>query len=92
MFASILVEQSLIGRACVGAREPVCAAHGEGQPEPRQHGHGAAGRLGDGARRSMTAVVLADLGVMTASEAARVADAVNASGAGRVVAVAVGAM
>ena len=36
--------------------------------------------------------VLADLGVLTASEAARVADAVNRSGAGNVAAVAVGVM
>jgi hypothetical protein len=36
--------------------------------------------------------VLADLGVLTASEAARVADAVNVSGAGHVAAVAVGVM
>ncbi len=92
MFASVLVEQSLVGRLVAERENPYVSRAAKVNPNPNgmvkvlPAGSATVRQFDDGG------LVLADLGVMSTSEAARVADAVNASGAGRVVAVAVGAI
>jgi hypothetical protein len=92
MFTQVLVDHSLVGRAVSERENPYLSRNAKVNPNPAQsvtvlpNGASTVRLVDDGG------AVLADLGVMTASESARVADAVNASGAGRVASVAVGAM
>ena len=92
MFTQVLVDHSLVGRAVSERENPYLSRNAKVNPNPAQsvtvlpNGASTVRLVDDGGS------VLADLGVMTASESARVADAVNASGAGRVASVAVGAM
>jgi hypothetical protein len=91
MFAATLVAHGLVGRTIAERENPYA---------PRTTNGSAAGRgvsvLPNGASTVHQVddgrVVLVDLGVLTASEAARVADAVNSSGVGQVAAIAVGVM
>jgi len=90
MFAATLVAHGVIGRANAERQNPYLR-----HVQNRADGRGVS-ILPSGAATVRQAddgrAVLADLGVMTASEAGRVADTVNASGAGNVTAVAVGMM
>jgi hypothetical protein len=90
--AEVIVGHSLVARA-LGAREnPYLSRMQKVSPNPASRvsilpaGMSMVRRVDDGA------AVLADLGVLTASEAGRVAEAVNSSGSGSVTAVAVGVM
>jgi hypothetical protein len=92
MFAAVLVEHSLVGRTITERENPYLSRAAKVNPNPATkvsvlpNGASTVHQVDDGGN------VLADLGVLTASEAARVADAVNVSGAGHVAAVAVGVM
>ncbi len=92
MFADLLVAQSLVGRVVAERENPYESRTAKVNPKPGTKvsvlpiGASTVHKIDDGG------VVLADLGVLTASEAARVADVVNLSGAGQVAAVAVGVM
>jgi hypothetical protein len=91
MFAATLVAHGLVGRAIAERENPYLprttkvSATGKGV-SVLPNGAAVVRQADDGGH------VLADLGVLTASEAARVADAVNSSGAGEVAAVSVGVM
>jgi len=91
MFAATLVAHGLAGRAIAERENPYLPRTANGSAASRgvsvlPSGASTVHQVDDGR------LVLADLGVLTASEAARVADAVNGSGAGEVAAVAVGVM
>jgi len=92
MYAAVLVEHSLVGRIVVERDNPYVPRIDKGGPDPGTRvavlprGAATVHQIDDGG------LVLADLGVLTAREATRVADAVNASGAGRVAAVGIGVM
>jgi Family of unknown function (DUF6603) len=92
MFAEMLANQSLVGRAVAERENPYLSRMAKVNPNPAAKvsvlpaGAATVRLVDDGG------AVLADLGVLTASEAGRVADTVNASGAAVVTAVAVGAM
>ena len=92
MYADTLVEHSLVARAVAMRENPYVPRTDKVNPDPATKvsvlpgGASTLHQVDDGG------TVLADLGVLTASEAARIADAVNHSGAGHVAAVAVGAM
>jgi hypothetical protein len=92
MFAEVLVDHSLVGRTITDRENPYLSRAAKVNPNPATkvsvlpNGASTVHQVDDGGN------VLADLGVLTASEAARVADAVNVSGAGHVAAVAVGVM
>ncbi len=92
MFTEMLVDHSLVGRHVAERENPYLARAAKVDPDPSRtvsvlpRGAATVRMADDGA------AVLADLGVLSATEAARVADAVNASGLGSVAAVAVGAM
>ena len=92
LFAEMLVSHSLVGRA-VGEREnPYLSRAAKVNPNPAATvsilpaGAATVHLADDGGE------VLADLGVLTASEAGRIADTINRSGAGHVAAVAVGVL
>jgi Family of unknown function (DUF6603) len=92
MYAEIIANQSLVGRVVAERENPYLSRMAKVNPNPATKvsvlpvGAATVRLVDDGG------AVLTDLGVLTASEAARVADTVNASGAGAVTAVAVGAM
>ena len=92
MYADVLVDHSLVGRVVAERENPYVPRSVKVNPNPATKvsvlppGAATVRQMDDGG------TVLADLGVLTASEAARIADAVNRSGAGQVSAVAVGAM
>lgn len=92
MYADVLVDHSLVGRAVAERENPYLPRTDKVSPKPEAKvsvlaaGSATLHQADDGAS------VLADLGVLTATEAARVADAVNSSGAGQVSAVAVGGL
>jgi hypothetical protein len=90
MYAAVLVDHSLVGRAVAERENPYLPRTAKVAPD-------AASRVSVMARGASTirssddgAAVLVDLGVLSATEAARVASAVNRSGAANVAAVAVG--
>ena len=91
MFAATLVAHGLVGRTIAERENPYLprttkvSANGKGV-SVLPNGAASVRQADDGG------LVLADLGVLTASEAARVADAVNSSGAGEVTAVSIGVM
>ncbi|MDX6401248.1 MAG: hypothetical protein QOF27_1854 [Gaiellaceae bacterium] len=90
MFAATLVAHGLVGRALAERDNPYLSRTEKSAPKRGVSvlPNGAATvRQADDGR-----LVLADLGVLTASEAARVAEAVNSSGEAQVAAVAVGVM
>ena len=92
MFSDVIIAQSLVGRAVSERENPYVSRAAKVNPNPAEKisilPPGAATvRLADDG-----GAVLADLGVVTGSEAGRLADTINRSGAGRVAAVAVGAM
>lgn len=92
MFNQLLVDQSLVGRTVAERENPYVPRSDKVSPNPAKKvsvlpvGSSTVRHADDGG------ALLSDLGVLTASEAARVADAVNRSGAGQVAAVAVGVM
>lgn len=91
MFAATLVAHGLAGRTLAERENPYLPRTANGSAASRgvsvlPNGASTVRQADDGR------LVLADLGVLTASEAARVADAVNNSGAGDVAAVTVGAI
>ena len=92
MFNDILVDQSLVGRLVADRENPYMTRVQQVSPDPAakvsvlSRGAATVRQADDGG------AVLADLGVLTATEAGRVAATVNASGAGSVAAVAVGVM
>jgi len=92
MFAEVIVGQSLVGRAVAERENPYLSRAAKVNPNPaasvsvRPAGAATVRSVDDGK------AVLADLGIVTASEAARLADTINRSGAGHVAAVAVGVM
>ncbi|HWH95694.1 MAG TPA: DUF6603 domain-containing protein [Baekduia sp.] len=92
MFNDILVDQSLVGRLVAERENPYMSRVQQVSPDPGatvtvlSRGAATVRQVDDGG------AVLADLGVLTATEASRVATTVNATGAGELAAVAVGAM
>lgn len=92
MFAEIIVNQSLVGRAVAERENPYLSRMAKVNPNPATKvsilpaGVATVRMVDDGG------AVLADLGVLTASEAGRVAAAVNTSGEAVVTAVAAGLM
>lgn len=92
LYGHVLVEHSLVNRAVSERENPYLPRVEKVTAKPGSKvsvlpaGAATLHAVDDGK------TVLADLGVLTASEAARVADAVNHSGAGHVAAVAVGVM
>jgi hypothetical protein len=92
MFTQMLVDHSLVGRAVAERENPYLSRNAKVNPNPATKvsvlpaGAATVRLVDDGG------AVLTDLGVMTASEAGRISDVINASGAGRVAAVSVGAM
>lgn len=92
MFTEVIVGHSLVGRALADRENPYVPRtekvnpHLEGKVSILPAGTSSIRTVDDGG------LVLADLGLLNATEAARVSQAVNASGAGRLTAVAVGGM
>jgi hypothetical protein len=92
MFAEIIANQSLVGRVVAERENPYLSRMAKVNPSPTAKvsvlppGAATVRLVDDGG------AVLADLGVLTRTEAGRVADTVNASGAAVVTAVAVGTM
>jgi hypothetical protein len=92
MFTEMLVGQSLVGRIVADRENPYVPRTSKVNPNPAAKvsvlpiGASTVHHVDDGG------TVLADLGVLTANEAARVAGEVNRSGTGHVAAVAVGVM
>jgi hypothetical protein len=90
MFNQVLVTHGMVDRVVAGRENPYLSRAEKVNPRPdakvsvRPAGVATVRLADDGT------AVLGDLGVMTAAEAGRVADAVNASGAGVVTAVALG--
>jgi len=92
MFTDVIVAQSLVGRAVSERENPYVPRSAKVNPNPAASvavlpAGAATVRFVDDGK-----AVLADLGILTASEAGRVADTINRTGAGRVAAVAVGVM
>lgn len=92
MFADVIIAQSLVGRAVSERENPYITRAAKVNPNPAA----VISILPAGAAIVRSAddggAVLADLGIVTASEAGRLADTINRSGAGHVAAVALGAM
>jgi len=92
MFTTMLIDQSLAGQVVAQRENPYVPRAATVNPNPaakisvQPAGASTVHQIDDGGP------VLADLGVLTASEAARIADMVNLSGEGRLAAVAVGVM
>ena len=92
MFAEVIIGHSLVGRALADRENPYVPRtekvnpHLENKVSILPTGTSAVRTVDDGG------LVLVDLGLLSATEAARVSDAVNASGAGQLTAVAVGVM
>lgn len=90
MFTEVLVGHGIVGRTVSDRENPYASRNAKVDPKPDQKvgvlpPRVAAVRMVDDGR-----AVMADLGVLTASEAARVADTINRSGAGHVAAVSLG--
>lgn len=92
MFAALIVTQSLVGRAVAERENPYVSRAAKVNPHPaagvgvRPAGAATVRVVDDGK------AVLADLGIVTASEAGRLADTINRSGLANVAAVSVGVM
>jgi hypothetical protein len=92
MFAETIANHSLVARAVAERENPYLSRMAKVNPNPAAKvsmlpAGSATVRLADDG-----GAVLADLGVLTASEAGRIADTVNASGAAVVTVVALGVM
>jgi hypothetical protein len=92
MFNELIIAQSLVGRTVSERENPYMSRNSKVNPNPvvpisiLPKGASTIHLADDGG------AVLVDLGIVTASEAGRLADTINRSGAGHVAAVAVGVM